>query len=91
MALGIQHHFAGDPAVGTIALQAVTGMSYELRFKDHGGRTFSLSRLRAASDQQAIDKARRVYRCGIGDHYEIWREDVLIHVEAERSQLGAPA
>ncbi len=87
MTIGIQQHFAGDPAIGAMALQAVG--SYELRFKNHGGHTFSVSRLHAASDQQAIDKGRRVYRCGIGDHYEIWRGGVLIHVEGERSKRGA--
>ena len=91
MTIENQDHFTRDRSFGRGAFEAMVTLSYELRFKDHGGHTFSVSALRAISDQQAVDKARRVYRCGIGDHYEIWRGDILVHVEAERSKLTIPA
>jgi 1,2-phenylacetyl-CoA epoxidase PaaB subunit len=54
---------------------------YEVHFKDHGGRVFSVGELQAASDRQAIARARRLFRTGVGAGYEIWRKGVCLHSE----------
>ncbi len=54
---------------------------YTISFHDFAGRVFSTSSLEAANDEQAISIARRIYRSGIGQGYEIHCQGRHVHSE----------
>lgn len=54
---------------------------FRIAFVDHAGRPFSHESFEAESDQNAIVLARKVFKCGIGDGYNIWHGSTLIHIE----------
>ncbi len=56
-------------------------MQFQVSFVDHGGRVYSNSALEAASEDDAVDVARRKFQSGIGAGYLIWKEDALVHSE----------
>lgn len=53
-------------------------MIYEIRFRNHGGHTFSTTVLTAEDDHHAIRLARQLFRGSVGHSYEIWCNDRLI-------------
>lgn len=56
-------------------------MTYDVLFRDHGGHIFSRANLVADCHEVAIERARRIYRSGIGAGYEIWMEGQHVHTE----------
>lgn len=56
-------------------------MLYEVRFKRNGGDVYTTDTFEADDDASAIETARRIFRSGIGNGYEIWLGDRLVHRE----------
>ncbi|HEY2883934.1 MAG TPA: hypothetical protein VGJ08_01815 [Rhizomicrobium sp.] len=56
---------------------------FRITFIDPAGRSFGHEVFEAEDDQSAIVVARTVFKCGVGDGYDIWRGSKLIHTEAK--------
>lgn len=56
-------------------------MVYRLLFKNHADEIYGTDSIEAHDDRSAVEKAKRIFRCGIGAGYEIWRNGELIHTE----------
>lgn len=57
---------------------------YRIRFVNHADHVFGTEEMECASDREAVEKARRIHRHGIGNGYEIWQDGRLVHVEKGR-------
>ena len=58
-------------------------VAYGLSFVDHTGHILGSDEIEAATDQEAIEQARRRYECGIGKGCEVWRDDRRIYAQYE--------
>lgn len=71
-------------------------MRYEIIFVDHGGRAFSTTSMEADSDEEAIARANRTFRGGVGAYYEIRKDGTLIHTQTigrhspDTSEMAVP-
>jgi hypothetical protein len=52
---------------------------YACMFINHADQVFGSDLLNAETDEEAVCRARTIYRNGIGKGFEIWRGDALIH------------
>lgn len=58
---------------------------FRIAFIDHAGRPFSHEDFEAGDDHDAIMTGRRLFKCGVGDGYNIWHDSRLIHIEVRNS------
>lgn len=56
-------------------------MLYEVRFRRNGGDVYATETIEADDDEAAVVMARRMFISGIGNGYEIWQADRLVHTE----------
>ncbi len=73
---------ASEGTVAPPTAWVLAAMIYEVRFKRNGGNVYSTETIQADDDQSAIAMARRMLKSGIGNGYEIWQGDRLVHTES---------
>jgi hypothetical protein len=59
-------------------------MIYQATFIDHGDRSFGTASFEAQDDRDAIERARSLFRTGIGKGYRITHSDRTVHIEIFR-------
>ena len=57
-----------------------------LYFFDHGGNIFGTDELQADDDDEAVQVAKTIFKCGIGGGYDIWQGIRHVHLEMNGQQ-----